>query len=1155
MKNKIFIYGIAFVACFLIALLLRTSYISAGFSNAYKAASKLKKPDIYDQVSIAQNNWAYAMQNQGVYMYDAAASNAGGEFPRGSGLTIVFSGGFMIGGLKELSDGTKVPAVSASEPSGGGTSYRPGRITNSGVAYDDLTYESPDGAEQQVYVIDRSASGPDYANWPQDAPRTSSNNPGLIADAQSWTVFNDRNFRELSSYTPNPDAGFGLQVALETFVFNAGPLSNVVYLKFNIANKSNKDVEQTYLSIYMDPDVYNNGVHDIAGVDTVKGLAFVYNSPSGTSSPWAAVGLDYFQGPVVRPADIPENKRTEYVNKFGANKTVLQYDPVENRYIPVTFTDDRFVLGATGFINFKRGEEADNDVEKYNVLKGLNKDGTPLSGTGRDQVYSWPGDPLNPADLANPAKCDPDPDGDDQRILHVSGPFTLKAGETQEVWVGVIGGTSTTSRLNALQQVYDTDVLAQSTFTAGLVAPAPPLIPKISVTGLDGKAVITWQNNAEYTEDKVGEILQIDVAHAYSEDYLKNDFQGYRVYKSRTGLPGSYEMLAQYDLADGITAVVNRSLNQNAVLEIHEIKVGDDTGLQYSYVDEDVINGNTYFYSVTAYDAQPYIANTATMYDHPDFGLIPTPSGLPISLETAQTANVTSVVPMKPAIGKTYDASADTAEHTAGTGDGSVSIELVDPSKVTGHSYRIEFFTLNSADGYADGTIAYRLRDMTTNSLVQFQTRSDNPNTFADESYFDTRIAIPDADQSDEEFNIADGLLISVFGPAPGVNPGGEHVGWEIPSGTRQFTFAGGANAFEFEGFSGALGYDRPVHFFGNESDRYPVQSLKNILIKLAKTDANGNIVDANDENASFGHRYLRNANASPAQPSFAPFIVNASASYAFQDFVKTVPLSIWDVENPDNPRRLALGYLENNVSGGSVDGKYWPPVFSSADNTAGGGPREWLFISDKTYSNTADPELSVNALTTANMPIMYMATWARRNNTGWSTSGTGVDQFRFVHTRPNAIDDVFEFTTTKSSSITEKKSLKKNLKNIRVVPNPYFGRSSYQQSLYDKTIKFTNLPDVCTIRIFTVAGDLVDVINHNASSDNDRVSTNPLDLTFEPNAGYTSTERWSLQNTGNKYIASGMYVALIEAPGIGKTTVKFAVIQEEVEINGLDQR
>jgi hypothetical protein len=78
------------------------------------------------------------------------------------------------------------------------------------------------------------------------------------------------------------------------------------------------------------------------------------------------------------------------------------------------------------------------------------------------------------------------------------------------------------------------------------------------------------------------------------------------------------------------------------------------------------------------------------------------------------------------------------------------------------------------------------------------------------------------------------------------------------------------------------------------------------------------------------------------------------------------------------------------------------------------------------------------------------------------------------------------------------------------------------------------------------VAGDLVRIIYHNAASQNDRINTNPLTQNYAPLPEATSTETWDVKNGKGHFVASGMYVALIEAAGIGKTIVKFAVIQEQ---------
>ncbi|MBL7959505.1 hypothetical protein JNL27_04620, partial [bacterium] len=172
---------------------------------------------------------------------------------------------------------------------------------------------------------------------------------------------------------------------------------------------------------------------------------------------------------------------------------------------------------------------------------------------------------------------------------------------------------------------------------------------------------------------------------------------------------------------------------------------------------------------------------------------------------------------------------------------------------------------------------------------------------------------------------------------------------------------------------------------------------------------------------------------------------------------------------------------------------------------------------------------------------------------------------FRVNTTKPNNTADVFTITATGNTVTTAKKELKKGLKDIKVVPNPYYAQTSWQRGIFDKKIKFTNLPANCTIRIFTVSGDLVSTIVHNSSSNNDRANTvNPLDegvtrgnLIQESLApgDETSTEVYDLRNNGLKLIASGMYIALIDAPGIGTTTVKFAVIQQEILSNNPDVR
>ena len=73
--------------------------------------------------------------------------------------------------------------------------------------------------------------------------------------------------------------------------------------------------------------------------------------------------------------------------------------------------------------------------------------------------------------------------------------------------------------------------------------------------------------------------------------------------------------------------------------------------------------------------------------------------------------------------------------------------------------------------------------------------------------------------------------------------------------------------------------------------------------------------------------------------------------------------------------------------------------------------------------------------------------------------------------------------------------------------------------------IDFINLPSECTIKIFTLSGYLVDTIQHQS--------------------GYESgAATWDLLSKDGLEIAYGIYLYHIDAPGIGETTGKFAVIK-----------
>jgi hypothetical protein len=102
------------------------------------------------------------------------------------------------------------------------------------------------------------------------------------------------------------------------------------------------------------------------------------------------------------------------------------------------------------------------------------------------------------------------------------------------------------------------------------------------------------------------------------------------------------------------------------------------------------------------------------------------------------------------------------------------------------------------------------------------------------------------------------------------------------------------------------------------------------------------------------------------------------------------------------------------------------------------------------------------------------------------------------------------------AGEINDKERIDAVLGMIRVVPNPYniknrkitFGSGSDKDKLM-----FYNLPENCTIRIFTERGDLVDEIEH---------------VTMEGMAA-VADEAWNSSTASRQVVKSGVYIAHIQ--------------------------
>ena len=106
------------------------------------------------------------------------------------------------------------------------------------------------------------------------------------------------------------------------------------------------------------------------------------------------------------------------------------------------------------------------------------------------------------------------------------------------------------------------------------------------------------------------------------------------------------------------------------------------------------------------------------------------------------------------------------------------------------------------------------------------------------------------------------------------------------------------------------------------------------------------------------------------------------------------------------------------------------------------------------------------------------------------------------------------------------------DLSKIRVVPNPYLASSMLDIGPASRRIEFVNLPGRCTIRIYTLSGNLVNVLNHvgaNRQGWGNYTDWDELDLNSQPKeyTGYdnhSGTEPWNLKNRFGQLVASGCY-------------------------------
>ncbi|MGE5430957.1 MAG: T9SS type A sorting domain-containing protein [Syntrophomonadaceae bacterium] len=1037
------------------------------------------------------------INNLSAYLwYDNTADNnelgnSGLVYPKGSNKAVDYMQGFVWGG--KVNGEVRV----------GGSTYQsglqPGKIISPGVA------ENPDADNVRIYRVRRDYKtgsmsaevrdlegseaavkaqyAKDWEEWPakdgapfQDVDGDGQYNPQVDipgvpgADQTAWFVTNDLDNDKVNALYGSSSIGIELQTTVWGYS-TAGPLGNMIFKKYKMINKSGKEITETHVSIWADPD-NGDAQDDYAGCDTTLSLGYVYNATSndatyGPNPP--AIGFDYFQGPLVNGA--PTDTGISNGRKIGGKKNL----PMTAFYY--------FINSSPVYTDPTIGRNYNNGTLRFwNLLHGkISVSGEPFPyppslGAGTTP-FPLSGDPVKATGYLDGELF---PKGD-RRIGMVSGPFTMAPSDTQEIVIAEIcaGGPGTgLNNLKAVETLKSYDKVAQQAYNDFFVLPSAPRQPIPHVTELNQEIDLDWGWDAE------------QVAETENHDIKGFTFQGYNIYQlpSATATKSEGVRIDTYDKVDEIKYILGDVVDPSTGVTLKAVQqFGNDTGLKHSIkIDKDfltnlpLVNGKKYYYALTAYAYNP------------------DPLAVPNNLENP--LSIITIIPNAPPVGVRYHAVyGDTvkSERLSGRSAGSVEAYVVDPKAVTGDEYKVSF-ELNAETGL----FQWKVTDMTTNKV---------------------KIANQDNQTGDDAYLTVDGLLIKVNGvpllmksndPLDNPPTPASTWGWNVLKGSRRFTWAG-ADGYALEGFRGAMGAGT---LWGTT-----VTALKDLKLVLAATDTLGNPINPNDANVSYAYRYLRNATLDPAKPEFAPFIVNKKSGYAFQDFTKVLPIAVYDIQDTLNPKRLSVGFLENNVAAGLVDGKYWPPISTSAnkvDNWGPSSPREWLFVFDVPYSTTPNAALQVNTLSNGAMPVL-ISSLANRNGKSWP----GGDELGIYVNQVNTDQDAWKFTAPSAASMSIEDA-KADVEKINVYPNPYYGANSEELNKYQKFVTFSHLPQTVTIRIFNLAGQLVRTIRKDSPD---------------------QLQRWDLATDSGLPVASGLYIAYFDMPQLGKTKIlKVAVIQEQ---------
>ncbi len=1070
---------IGLFSCFVFFLILA----SLGFKGEDKnnGTRKITTNDKYNYIAI--NQIFMWISNNGDGSHSPTTDGQGFFWPGGPNATkgAIFEDGLLWGG--KIGREIRV----------GGSTYRHG--LQAGKILEDGTADNPDLDKYRIYKIRKGwqslPSGPvkdqyekDYNEWPVEdgAPWVDVDGDGIftrgvdqpkfVGDEVLWYVSNDLDpARTTFLYGTLP---MGMEVQSTVFGFNrTGALGDMVFEKFKFINKGQNTIKDMIVGYWSDTDL-GDANDDYTGCDTSLSLGYTYNANASDAiygSPPPAIGYDFFQGPIVPGAATDSGK---FLGTY------------RHGYKNLPMTAFAFYINGSSVYKDPDLGLPNGAVEFYNYMQGLVWDGQPFidPNTQLPVKFVLAGDPVPPGSgwREGSSGWPGGPDPGDRRHFMASGPFDMAPGDTQEVVVGLviaIGGDN----LQSVAQLKLKDAAAQIAYNLDFqLTPSPPS-PDLHSFSQDRSITLWWDRNAESYHEFDPLIPDTIRLKVNGQDILipvqdrTFDFQGYRVFQYKDLTGNEPRLVATFDIVDSVANIWNYQyyyLNVNGTpVNMDPVISSGNTGLARSITitKDQYTNG-------PLYNGNPYYF-AVTAYGYSPYSDPPVLESPPVIIE---------VFPGVRGIGENYSYEQGNSvylDQTSGRGDGRVRLKVIDPTALTGHNYKVVF-----KDTIPN--LKYDIIDVTSGDTVL-----KNANKFV--SYkLDTKDNYkPVTPEADTAGNVViDGFMPLVY------NSGYDSITYLK---YKQPSWKGMVKSITEVKGPGGQELSEPVNVYDtlNSTGEWKITTIGNRATKPLQNINARDAIGTDDYEIRFtdnGSQYY-----SIHRTTGIAGVANDTLA---QD---RVPFEVYDVGTTryDFEKRLYVKSLDTtqrdfnwsqNASG------QWEPIFAYKSDTPYSEPLP------NTSGNIAPPSLVINNFVIdGNKPA----------------AGTVI---KIQTIKPLSEGDVFE-GKVEAPKLNDVSLAKTNIKQISVFPNPYFGANPLERDKYQRFMRFTNLPDQVTIRIYSLSGVFIKRIDK------------------DDNSQYLD---WDLRNKDGLPVASGMYLAYLDMPGVGTKIMKLAVIMETQFIDRL---